>query len=42
MEFSREELDYLKASCEKIAEETLVDDMWLTVTKVYDAIQAAE
>ncbi len=42
VEFSREELDYLKASCEKIAEETLVDDMWLTVTKVYDAIQAAE
>jgi hypothetical protein len=41
-DFSREELELLKNACEKIAGESLADDMWLTVEKVYDAIQAAE
>lgn len=37
VDFSKDELDYLKASCEKISDEQLPDDMWSVVEKVYDA-----
>ena len=35
-QFSEEEMAYLKAACEKISDENLPDDMWETVTKLYD------
>ena len=37
-DFSTEELDFLKNSCEKISDEALPDDMWGTVEKIYNAI----
>lgn len=37
--FSSEEMQYLKASCEKISDQNLPDDMWQSVSKLYDAIQ---
>lgn len=40
LDFSKEELDYLKSACEKISDENLPDDMWGTVEKIYDAIAA--
>lgn len=39
VQFSPDELEYLKKSCEKISDENLPDDMWQTVEKVYNAIQ---
>lgn len=39
MEFSPEEMDYLKQSCEKISDEQLPDDMWSSVEKIYNSIQ---
>lgn len=41
VEFTAEELEYLKLSCEKISDEQLPDDMWSTVEKLYDAIATA-
>lgn len=38
VEFNREELDYLKESCERISDEQLPDDMWNTVEKIYNSI----
>lgn len=38
VDFSDQELEYLKQSCEKISDENLPDDMWGTVEKLYDAI----
>jgi len=40
VDFSSEELDYLKVSCEKISDEALPDDMWGTVEKIYNGVQA--
>lgn len=39
VDFSAEEMQYLKASCEKISDQSLPDDMWQTVERIYDAIQ---
>lgn len=39
VEFSAEEMQYLKTSCEQISDQSLPDDMWQTVEKLYDAIQ---
>lgn len=39
VEFTPEELKYLKAACEKISDEKLPDDLWLTIEKIYDAAQ---
>jgi hypothetical protein len=39
MEFTPEEMDYLKTSCERISDEQLPDDMWSCVEKIYNAIQ---
>jgi hypothetical protein len=35
MEFTAQELDYLKQVCERISDEQLPDDMWGTVEKIY-------
>ncbi|MDR1090098.1 MAG: RNA-binding protein [Prevotella sp.] len=40
VEFSKEELDYLKGSCESLVESAYPDDFWLTVEKIYDAANA--
>lgn len=39
VEFSPEEMEYLKQSCEKISDEQLPDDMWSSVEKIYNSIQ---
>lgn len=36
VEFSDGEMAYLRKACEKISEESLPDDMWGTVEKIYD------
>lgn len=38
IDFTTEEMEYLKKSCEKISDENLPDDMWGTVEKVYNSI----
>ena len=38
VEFSKEEMDYLKKACERISDEGLPDDMWATVETVYNEI----
>ncbi|RHH14336.1 RNA-binding protein [Bacteroides fragilis] len=39
LEFSSDEMTYLKQSFEKISDEQLPDDMWSVVEKIYNAIQ---
>lgn len=36
VDFSKEEMDYLRKSFEKISDEELPDDMWETVKRIYD------
>ena len=36
--FSAEEMRYLRQACERLADEELPDDMWGTVSKIYDAL----
>lgn len=38
VEFSTDEMNYLKESCEKISDEQLPDDMWSVVEKIYNTI----
>ena len=38
VDFSADELEYLKLSCEKMSDEQLPDDMWSSIEKVFDAI----
>ena len=38
VEFSKEEMDYLKKACERISDEELPDDVWATVETVYNEI----
>lgn len=38
VDFSQQELEYLKAACEKISDQSLPDDMWASVEKIYDAL----
>lgn len=40
VEFTQQEIDYLKKSCEALAESTYPDDLWATVEKIYDAANA--
>ena len=40
MEFSKEEMEYLRKACEKISDEELPDDMWATVSRIYDGMQS--
>lgn len=37
VDFSKEELDYLKKSCESLIDSAFPDDFWVTVEKIYDA-----
>lgn len=39
LEFTADEMAYLKQSFEKISDEQLPDDMWSVVEKIYNAIQ---
>lgn len=39
-DFTKEELDYLKKSCEALVESAYPDDFWITVEKIYDAANA--
>ena len=39
VDFSADEMQYLKTSCEKISDRSLPDDMWQTIERVFDAIQ---
>ena len=41
VEFSKEEMDYLKKACERISDEELPDDMWATVEAVYNEIASS-
>lgn len=38
IDFSKDEIEYLRKSCEKISDEELPDDMWATVETVYNEI----
>nr|DAI00572.1 MAG TPA: hypothetical protein [Caudoviricetes sp.] len=38
VEFSTDEMNYLKESCEKISDQQLPDDMWSAVEKIYNAM----
>ena len=38
IDFSTDELTYLKEVCEKLSDETLPDDMWATVERLFDSI----
>lgn len=40
IDFSFDEMEYLKMVCEKVSEESLPDDMWTSISKIYDAIAA--
>ena len=40
VDFSADEMEYLKMVCEKISDENLPDDMWQSVEKIYDTISA--
>lgn len=40
VDFSRDELNYLKAACEKLADTPAPDNLWATVEKIYAAAQA--
>ena len=40
VDFSQQELEFLKESCEKLAEAPYPDDFWVTVEKIYDALQS--
>jgi hypothetical protein len=39
VDFTPEEMDYLKTSCERISDEQLPDDMWGSVEKIYNTIR---
>lgn len=36
--FSNDEMNYLRECCEKLANDELPDDLWPTVAKIYDSI----
>ena len=36
VDFSKEELDYLKTSCENLVETAYPDEFWITVEKIYN------
>ena len=38
IDFSNDEWEYLKMVCEKISDQNLPDDMWSTVSTIYDSI----
>lgn len=40
--FTHEEAEYLKQACEKLSEQTLHDDLWLSVERVYNSLKSEE
>ena len=38
VDFSNDELEYLKSACEQISDEQPPDDVWATIEKVYNAV----
>ena len=38
IDFSKEEMEYLKMCCEKVSDEQLPDDMWSSVEKIFDSL----
>ena len=38
VEFSTDEMSYLKESCEKLSDQQLPDDMWNSIEKIYNEI----
>lgn len=40
VDFSKEELDYMRRSCEAISEQQLSDEVWTVVERIYDECQA--
>lgn len=36
VDFTQEEIDYLKSVCEKLSDEQLPDDMWSSVEAIYN------
>lgn len=40
VDFSKQEIDYLKKSCEALVESVYPDDLWVTVEKIYNAANA--
>ena len=39
VEFSKEELDYMRRSCEAISEQQMPDEMWAVVERIYNEAQ---
>lgn len=39
VDLTKEELEYLRASCELLVDASYPDDFWFTVEKIYDAAQ---
>lgn len=42
VEFTKEELAYLKNACEKLADTPAPDNLWNTVEKIYAAVQSQD
>lgn len=42
VDFSKDEMEYLRKACEKISDEELPDDMWATVEAVYNVTNSVE
>ena len=42
VDFSKDEMEYLRKACEKISDEELPDDMWATVEAVYNEMNCVE
>lgn len=36
VDFTSQELEYMKTACEKISDQSLPDDMWATVERLYN------
>lgn len=39
VDFTKEELEYIKKSCESLVDTQYPDDLWATVEKIYDALK---
>lgn len=39
VDFTQAELEYIQKGCEALADKAMPDDFWLTVEKIYNAIQ---
>ena len=42
VDFSKDEMEYLRRACEKISDEELPDDMWATVEAVYNVTNSVK